>query len=205
MNYKKTLVLISVIFFLAMPAVLFADDDKHSGSVEDVLKAIRQEQNVTQNKDINADKVSDKLLEELGEAVMSLRVPDERQHEWMDNMMGGEGSESLRAAHMRMGYAYLTGGFRGRGMSGGGMMMGAGWDRPMMGGDGWGMRSFMGGPWGVVLLIVAVTAIGGAVIFAVARARRTTTTDDPLAILKTRLAKGEITKEEYDTLKHDVT
>jgi len=35
--------------------------------------------------------------------------------------------------------------------------------------------------------------------------QQTTTNDDPLKILKTRYAKGEITKEEYEEMKESLT
>jgi hypothetical protein len=83
--------------------------------------------------------VPPELLGELGDAVMSEIHPDPQTHEWMDQMMGGEGSESLASAHRWMGYRYLAGGYgRGFGMMSGGMMgpgmMGRGFGR-------WGMIS----------------------------------------------------------------
>lgn len=206
MNYKNILLVSFAAICLAIPTALFAEDG-HGKSVEAVLQTIREEQNVTQNRDINAEQVSDAMLEELGDAVMSLRFPDERQHEWMDSMMGGEGSQSLRAAHISMGYEYLTGGnSNGGGMYGRGMM-GLGWDMPMMGGhpNGWGMRSFPGGIWIMVLIVGAAAVIGAIVVFVVARTRRGSAVDEPIQILKTRLAKGEITREEYETLKQDLS
>ena len=77
-----------------------------------MLAEIRQEQNIAKNESIDQDKVSDGLLEELGEAGMSYMIPNPGQHEWMDEMMGGM-FES--------------------GSSGWGSMMGSGFGRSMMG------------------------------------------------------------------------
>jgi len=73
--------------------------------------------------------------------------------------------------------------FMGPGLMG--PMMGPG----MMGRGGWG-----GGVWGLALLLVAVIAI-------VVLLSKRHPADDPLAALKQRLAKGEITKEQYVDLK----
>lgn len=109
---------------LMLTAVIILADDGHS-QIDDVMARIRAEAGVSENSEIEADRVSDALLEELGEALMSERHPDPEVHEWMDRMMGGEGSDSLALAHRRMGYNYLSGAYccgggRGRGMMYGG-------------------------------------------------------------------------------------
>ena len=101
--------IISILLFISMVSV-YADSD-HNVSIKDVLKEIRKELGLKDNEKIDPNKVPDKLLEELGEAVMDERIPNERQHEWMDNMMGGEGSESLANMHRNMGYNYLSGNY----------------------------------------------------------------------------------------------
>ena len=113
----------------------FADADAHGRSIADVEEEIRQSIGIGPNETIDPDAVPDELLVELGDAVMAEHVGSDRQHEWMDEMMGGEGSASLDAAHRWMAYNYLAGGYAGgRGF---GMMRGS-----MMGGD-WGL---MGNP-----------------------------------------------------------
>jgi hypothetical protein len=123
--------LIFTLLFIGYP--VFSDEnggDVHGKPLEDVLEEIREKQGLGQDDPIDARKVSDQDLEELGEAVMSVMIPDPEQHEVMDTMMGGEGSRRLARMHRRMGYSYLTG--RGHGMCGmfgkrggksGGMMM----------------------------------------------------------------------------------
>jgi uncharacterized membrane protein len=188
-------VVIIAVFSVAVPHMIFADQDEHNRSVDAVLGQIRQEQNVSVNNRINADSVSDDLLEQLGEAVMSRAHPDQREHEWMDNMMGGEGSESLRSAHILMGYNYLTG-----------KNYDTDWSMPMMGrfGGGWGMHPYFFG-WGWLWMIIGlVVVVGGVAALVVVLNRRKPTTQSSAEILKARLARGEITKEEYDKLKQDV-
>jgi hypothetical protein len=122
-----------VILLIGAFSMAYSDSkagESHGRSVEEVLEEIREAQGLDPGDRIDPDRVSEYMLEELGEAVMSLTHPDPREHEAMDEMMGGEGSESLAAMHRAMGYRYLSGngGFRApRGMMGpgsGGMMMG---------------------------------------------------------------------------------
>lgn len=97
-------------------------------------------QSKTALKDINCTKVTDTQFEKLGDAVMQVMAGSEQAHNYMDQMMGGEGSQSLKAAHIRMGRAYL--GCETYGMIGMIRMMrnylkGGGF--PMMGYGGYGM------------------------------------------------------------------
>ena len=123
---KKLLTLLTILITLAGAA--WADSDGHSATVDQVMDEIRNELRLRENERIDPDTVPPALLEELGDAVMSEIHPDPEVHEWMDQMMGGEGSESLSSAHRWMGYRYLTGGYAG--------------------GNGWGSgrRGMMGNP-----------------------------------------------------------
>jgi putative membrane protein len=207
-----TIVVFAAVIVLAVPTAGLSADDEHEGgrSINDILAVIREQQHVTNNGDINAATVSDDLLAELGEAVMDAANPNEREHEWMDNMMGGEGSQSLRSAHIMMGYRYLTGGSRDDGSFPGGIM-GRGWSMPMMGGwNGWGRghRSFFTG-WGFPILVtVVILVVGGVIVAFVLVGRRRGvqehTHESALDILNKRLAKGEVTKEEYENIKREI-
>ncbi len=157
-------------------AVAQAEDPDGPG-VQEVLKEIRDAQGLGPQQSIDPDAVSPELLGKLGEAVMSLMVPDPRQHELMDRMMGGEGSESLASMHQLMGYRYLSGyapyggmggtmGGFGPGMMGPGMMTGPGMMGPYGGGLYAPRRSGAHMFWGTILpwsltgvLAVAVTAL----------------------------------------------
>jgi hypothetical protein len=142
---QKTIsTVILMVLFLALGAItLTAHDNEQEKSIVQILGLIRREQGVRTNREIDPGKVSDTLLEELGDAVMSLAHPDQEEHEWMDRMMGGEDSQSLEAMHRAMGYRYLQNqgwlnpeyrdpedmGPRSRGNG----MMGNGYGGPMMG------------------------------------------------------------------------
>lgn len=84
-----------------------ADSDNVSASVDQLTSQIMAEQNVTSLTNLDCTKISDDTLEELGDQVMSYMHPDSDIHEAMDDMMGGEGSESLAAAHINMALNYL--------------------------------------------------------------------------------------------------
>ena len=204
-----SLVLASALLLFAVP--VFANtghDDEHGKVLELALQEIRAKQVVGPDEAIDPRKVSNEELEELGEAVMSIMHPDPRQHELMDRMMGGEGSESLARAHRRMGYNYLASdGYGECGMfnrKGGRGMMGYG----MMGGlFGRGMMSFS---YGGIIMWFGILILIGVVIYLAVRPQRITgrsgqgSDETPLEIAQKRFARGEITKEEYESIKKNL-
>ena len=122
-------------------------------TIASVLKDVDVTQGVTDQSKLVCAKVTDDQFEKLGDAVMGSGIT-EAQHTAMENMMGGEGSATLKQAHITMGRSYLGcwGGYnsgpvympmmryQGSGSSQGdfgflGMMHGAGYSRfGMMGG-----------------------------------------------------------------------
>lgn len=106
-----------------------SSEGDHSQSLESALQELLDQQNVNSVQELDLSKISDDQWETLGDAVMELYHPGEA-HEQMDEMMGGEGSESLKQMHINMGKSYLDyGGYGGYGygmMGGGYGMMGYG-------------------------------------------------------------------------------
>jgi putative membrane protein len=84
--------------------------------------------------------------------------------------------------------------FWGGGMMGPGGMMGRG----MMGGGGPGAGFVGGGGFGLLVLLLV---IAGVVLIVSGLTRRDAKGDDAVQILRSRLARGEITKEQFDDLK----
>ena len=113
LRFKLSITIITIVILLISTNVFLNASGDHDRTIKDVLKEIRKELNLDEKARIDPNKVPDQLLEELGEAVMSEQYPNERTHERMDNMMGGEGSESLKSAHRSIGYNYLSGNRRG--------------------------------------------------------------------------------------------
>lgn len=103
---KKIIYAIVTIALIA-PIVSFAHGGIDLLSADEITNSIKTEQNVSDIQLIDCDTVDNHTLEELGDAVMSLRHPDAKIHEYMDDMMGGEGSKSLTNAHIIMAKEYL--------------------------------------------------------------------------------------------------
>ncbi len=214
---NKPLVLLSLMVAsaLLLSAVpVFTDtglEGEHGKPLEGVLQEIRDKQGLGPDEAIDPRKVSDEELEKIGEAVMGIMHPDPRQHELMDQMMGGEGSQSLKSAHISMGYNYLAGntggplsGMMGRGMMGGMMgrgMMGGYWRNPSM---------FF--PFGGLIMWLLILIIIGVVVYFIVRTQRgvsgrnyiSSRDETPLEIAKKRYARGEISREEYETIKQNL-
>lgn len=105
-------VLLSPLFFVKPADAHCAEGDEkcpanQEFSLDNTIMQIMKEQGVDSRQNINCSKITDHQFEDLGEAVMNLRHPDPETHEAMDEMMGGEGSESLKNAHIIMGRGYL--------------------------------------------------------------------------------------------------
>lgn len=164
---EKILIAILVGFFIFLFGIssLTHATEEEGASLNDLVVKILQKQKVNKVSDLDCSKISEKDLEELGEAVMSKMHPDKRVHEFMDRMMGGEGSESLRNAHIMMAKRFLgcVDSFSWMGMMSPLMMMGdLTFDKNFYGGErGWGkmMGYGMGGGFGLYSLFGLITWI----------------------------------------------
>ena len=189
------------------------EGDTNAQPVESVLQDILNQQDVSTIQQLDLSKINDDDWERLGDAAMEVKHPGQA-HEVMDQMMGGEGSESLRQMHINMGKAYLGyGGNYGHEMMSGGMMgmmnmMMEGGGNPMMGyfstnpmgTFGWGFGwIFMILFWGLVILgIIALLK------WTANQGKSQTQDRSALDILKERYAKGEIDKKEFEEKKKDL-
>ena len=210
---KKLIGLGIILVFILTSAFSVYADDMIIKSVDTILAEIQQEQGVQSPEEIVADKVSQAKLEELGDSVMEAMIGNSERHDQMDIRLGGDGSASLTAFHVKLGYNYLLGYPNGMmtlmttGMMGptnekgdfynwGGMM---GYNNyngnsGMMGYFGW-----TGMLMGAIVLILLIIAI----IFAVKAFNSKSTLlsrESPADILKKRYANGEINKEEYERM-----
>lgn len=75
-------------------------------TIASALQDIYTSQNITGQAQLDCSKVTDTQFEKLGDAVMGSGI-GEAQHTTMENMMGGEGSATLKQAHITMARAYV--------------------------------------------------------------------------------------------------
>lgn len=101
---KKLIIwgLLSLLIF-AYPLLSAAKD---SNSIEKIINTIKNEQKSQQ---IDVEKVSEKQLENLGKALSKYYHPNPKEHKYMQEMMGGKNSPSLKSMYQMMGYRYLQG------------------------------------------------------------------------------------------------
>ncbi len=154
---------------------------------------------------VSCSQLTNEQLEKIGDYYMEQMHPGEA-HELMDNMMGGEGSESLKQVHINMArrlYCNETI-YVGYGMMGSGGMM-----NMMPGGMmdnyplsyGYSSYGYWNALW-IVLLVAAIILIGWLVYkFGIKKAASSET---PLGILNKRFARGDITKKQFDDMKRDL-
>ena len=167
MLQKNSKLLLAILFFLSfvfvpktqaqmmgdinsnegLPSPSQNQTQKYQDNLNDLKYRILKSQNINSLDQLDCKKVSNDLFENIGDAWMDIRIHNESAHERMDQMMGGEGSESLKQMHINMGRNYLgcSDNFSGMGMmfgsqnnskKGGLSMMGFGNYGNMMGGFG---------------------------------------------------------------------
>lgn len=124
-----------------------ATEDDKSQNLDSLVNEVMQQQGVKSKDEIDCQKLSQGQLEDIGDAWMDNHLGSSAAHEQMDKMMGGEGSESLRQAHIRMGESYLN--CPGKG---GGFPMMYGWG-DMMNWGGLGVFGILGSLVWLVILV----------------------------------------------------
>ena len=172
-------------------------------------QAFAQEHDFTQTKKlidsgISCNKLTNEQLEEIGDYYMEQMHPGE-SHELMDNMMGGEGSESLKQVHINMAKRLYCNEnvYIGYGMMGSGGMMNV-MGRGMMGSYPASYDYSDYGYWYIfwILLFAAVIFL---IVWIIHRfGMKKTASDTPLNILRKRFAKGEMTKKEFKNMKKEL-
>ena len=141
---------------------------------------------------ISCDKLTDEELETMGDYYMEQMHPGEA-HEIMDNMMGGEGSESLKQVHINMAKRLYCNEniYIGYGMMSSGGMMNM-------------MNNFIG-----YEMMSGRTGYGGIffgwIIWLIYKfARKGKESETPISILQKRYAKGEINKKQFEKMKKEI-
>lgn len=139
---KRILLIISMILLLNI-SIVSAHEHDFAGTKQFI------------DSGISCDKLTDEQLEAIGDYYMEQMHPGEA-HEIMDNMMGGEDSESLKQVHINMARRLYCNDdvYIGYGMmDSGGMMNGNMMDLGMMGTSGFGY-------WNVINILYVLLLIG---------------------------------------------
>jgi hypothetical protein len=101
-----TLVTLLMCGFSASAAEL-TKEGSNTLSLNQALQEIMKAQDVSNIKSIDCSKVTEKQLEDLGDAFMDVMHPDSSEHEFMERMMGGENSPTQVVMKRMMGARYL--------------------------------------------------------------------------------------------------
>ena len=193
---KKLFSILMVTLFMLSISFVLAYGEKTFAIAEEIIK-----------QKISCDALTEDKLEILGDYYMEQMHPGEA-HEIMDNMMGGEGSESLKQVHVNMAKRlycneniYIGYGMMGsRGMMGMMNMMGGG----MMGNYPASYAYSNYGYWNIfwIFLFAAVIFLIAGIIYR--SGIKKTASETPLNILRKRFAKGDITKKEFEDMKKEL-
>ena len=157
---------------------------------------------------ISCDKLTDEQLEAMGEYYMEQMHPGEA-HELMDEMMGGEGSDSLKQMHIQMAKRlYCNEDVSG--MMGSGGMVGM---MPMMMGNNMVGSGMMGNYpayygynnfWNILWMVFLIGAIALIIWLIYKFTKKREESETPISILQKRYAKGEISKKQFEEMKKEL-
>ena len=190
----KKIILILITFLLSIAVVLA--QEIHDSEIEEGKRLVESK--------TSCDELNSEQLEAIGDYYMEQMHPGEA-HEIMDNMMGGEGSESLKQVHINMAKRLYCNEnvYIGYGMMGSGGMMNM-MGRGMMGSYPANYDYSNYGYWNIfwILLFAAVIFL---IVWIIHRfGIKKTASETPLNILRKRFAKGEITKKEFENMKNEL-
>lgn len=122
---KKIMILFAVItiLFLAIPQYSFAQMGwgmmgnynsttsstfaEQQKTLDNATNSVLKSQNVSSISQLNCSKISEDQFEKVGDAWMGVMAGSEQDHSIMEQQMGGEGSQTLKQAHIQMGERYL--------------------------------------------------------------------------------------------------
>src|SRR3989338_9460916 len=148
---------------------------------------------------ISCDKLTDEQLEAMGDYYMEQMHPGDA-HELMDQMMGGEGSDTLKQMHIQMAKRLYCNEDVG-GMMGGGMMnmiVGSG----MMGNypTYYRYNNF----WNILWLIFLIGIIVLIIWLIYNFTKKGKESETAIDILQKRYAKGDISKKQFEEMKKEL-
>src|SRR3989344_4038291 len=150
-------------------------------------------------RDVLGEKLTDEQLEAMGDYYMEQMHPGEA-HEMMDQMMGGEGSDTLKQMHIQMAKRLYcnedVGGMMGGGMMN--MMVGSG----MMGNypTYYRYNNF----WNILWLIFLIGIIVLIIWLIYNFTKKGKESETPIDILQKRYAKGDISKKQFEEMKKEL-
>ena len=82
-------------------------EQQYQQNLNNLTNDIFKSQKVNSISKLDCKKINNDQFEKVGDAWMDVRIGNEATHQSMDDMMGGEGSQSLTNAHIQMGESYL--------------------------------------------------------------------------------------------------
>lgn len=203
-NKMRFFLFIGIIVLI--PLFTLSASEQHGRDVSVILDDILKANQVESIEDVDPNKVSPALLEELGDSVMGLFLDSDWRHDRMDAMLGGEGSESLAIYHKTLGIQYLKadGDLNAMRLNGyrewhPGALMGSYRFSPFTRiWTPWFSDRFQWFFFGGVILLGGILIVSIIILYVRKRPKETS---QSLSVLKIRYAKGEISKQEYDHIK----